>query len=286
MIATEFYDGQGLGNQLWCYVVTRLIAITNSYDFSIKNPACFKGKGFINIDFGHEFDENLIKNHYIENITRDNNGFDISGPDDNLFQIDDGTKIDGCMQSYSYITGKENLVKNFFNILDDTVIDGNICLIHIRGGDFRGSTAYLDSDYYKKSMEIIREINKNVIFKIITDDINFSRQLLPDIEIIGSTATNIPDSNKAIHHQGGDISIDFCLLKNCRYAIISASSFSWWAIFLNKNKEYVIAPKYWGIYRFNLGYWSTSDIITPKINYMSPEGKIFTYDECIKEKNI
>jgi hypothetical protein len=54
MIVTELYEGQGFGNQLWCYVVTRIIAKKNGYKFGIKSPEKFKGKEFLNLDFGQK----------------------------------------------------------------------------------------------------------------------------------------------------------------------------------------------------------------------------------------
>ena len=36
MLATEFLHGQGLGNQLFCYVTTRMLAHRHGYDFGIK----------------------------------------------------------------------------------------------------------------------------------------------------------------------------------------------------------------------------------------------------------
>ena len=35
MIGTELLEGQGLGNQLFCYITTRCIAIDNHIPFSI-----------------------------------------------------------------------------------------------------------------------------------------------------------------------------------------------------------------------------------------------------------
>ena len=52
MIVTEFYKGQGLGNQLWCYVTTRVIALNRGYDFGIQSPERFKAYDFMDIDFG------------------------------------------------------------------------------------------------------------------------------------------------------------------------------------------------------------------------------------------
>ena len=35
MIVTELYNGQGLGNQLFSYVMTRVLALDKGYDFGI-----------------------------------------------------------------------------------------------------------------------------------------------------------------------------------------------------------------------------------------------------------
>ena len=52
MLVNELYDGQGLGNQLWTYVVTRTMAEKQNYKFGIKSPHEFHGKEFLEIDFG------------------------------------------------------------------------------------------------------------------------------------------------------------------------------------------------------------------------------------------
>jgi len=55
MIVNELYNGSGLGNQLWNYVVTRTIALDNGYDFGIMGTEKFKGMDFFeNIDFGEQ----------------------------------------------------------------------------------------------------------------------------------------------------------------------------------------------------------------------------------------
>ncbi len=52
MICNELYNGQGLGNQLWNYALARIIAKKNGYDFSILGREKFKGKEFMELDFG------------------------------------------------------------------------------------------------------------------------------------------------------------------------------------------------------------------------------------------
>ena len=54
MIVTELYNGQGLGNQLWSYVVTRTLALDRGFDFGVMHPEKFKGSAFLDMDFGKQ----------------------------------------------------------------------------------------------------------------------------------------------------------------------------------------------------------------------------------------
>ena len=66
MLATEFLHGQGLGNQLFAYVTTRVLARRLGYDFGIKGLQSAgdsrvnkKGFYFMNLDYGKEVPDNL-----------------------------------------------------------------------------------------------------------------------------------------------------------------------------------------------------------------------------------
>lgn len=52
MLVTRFYDGQGLGNQLWTYIVTRTVALDKGYEFGFGSIEKFKGHDFLNLNFG------------------------------------------------------------------------------------------------------------------------------------------------------------------------------------------------------------------------------------------
>jgi hypothetical protein len=296
MIVTEFYNGQGLGNQLWCYFVTRVICENKGYEYGIKCPEKFKGREFITISFGNDviggsgpeggppvYLPNEIKYYYREKFQRHPNGMDISRFDDGLYNILDSTKIDGCMQSFNYIKDYRDIIFKWFEIKKNHVISDDVCLVHIRGGDFKGSSAILNSNYYLESINKMRDIGVNK-FLVITDDVKFSKILLPDIEIYGSSTSGIKDLNQASHHIGGDISVDFSLLNSCKNVIISASSFSWWAVWLNKNIQNVIAPKYWAANSISDGYWSCGDSLVDGWTYLHNE-KLYSYEECLLEKN-
>lgn len=307
MICNELYDEQGLGNQLWNYAVTRIIAKKNGYDFCILKKEKFKGKEFMDIDFGQQLSgghtskrgylfqlPHGIKNHYSEKrellgTTLSDMTEDISRTDPQLLNLPPYTKFDGNCQSTRYLDGYREDILKWISIKDDYKKyhpDQNICIIHLRCGDFMQSKAFLPITYYKDAMEYIRSIDNSVIFQCVTDQKETAEKMLPGVTVIGSALLNTRDSNNAHHHHGGPIGIDFCLLVNAQYLIIPNSSFSWWAAYLNTNKKIVVAPKYWA--RFNIadGFWSPSDIITDEFTYLDKEAKIFSSAECWTEKNV
>ena len=60
--------------------------------------------------------------------------------------------------------------------------------------------------------------------------------------------------------QGKDVIKDFSELVLCEHQIIANSTFSWWAAWLNPNKnKRVVAPSEW-----YLNHWSNDDLILPE----------------------
>ena len=301
MIITELYDGQGLVNQLWCYIVTRVIAKKNGYDFGIMSIEKFKGKEFMFLDFGKTvvggsgpeggppttLPESIMQ-YYKENLIRHpNTGLDISPLDNNLVNVPDNTKIDGTMQSVEYLRGYRNNIIDMLTIKDDKKVfdytDDNICIIHIRGGDFKNSSAMLYTNYYTNGMKKMYEKNSNMRFYIVTDDIQTASQILPNIQIIGSSIMNVKDCNKASHHIGGPIWVDYSILNNAKNVIMSASSFGWWPVWTSTKNPFVIAPKYWAGHKINGGYWSCGESLVDEWNYLDINGEFFTSEQCKKE---
>lgn len=301
MIVTELYNGQGLGNQLWCYFVTKIIAEKNGYEFGVMSTHKFKAKDFMTLDFGKEVIggegpeggppkvlPESITNYYNEKLIRHPySNLDISPMDDYLINIPDNTKVDGVMQSYEYVKDHRDKIINSIKLdKSKEILDfshDDICIIHIRGGDFRYTQAILDSKYYYMSMNHFKQKNSNIKFYVITDDFNYAKSLLPDVEVIGAITTGISDPHKGDHHIGGPIWIDYSILNNAKNVIMSASSFGWWPVWTNKNNPYVIAPKYWAAYRYNNQYWSCGESLVDIWNFIDINGVVFNYNECKKE---
>lgn len=60
IIATELLKGQGLGNQLFCYITTRCLAYEKGWDFSILNKSLFDCLYFLNLDCGIEAKSQIL----------------------------------------------------------------------------------------------------------------------------------------------------------------------------------------------------------------------------------
>ena len=305
MICNELYNEQGLGNQLWNYALTRIIAKRNGCEFSILKAERFKGKDFMDIDFGTPLSggqtskrgylfklPNGIKYYYSERrellgATLSDMSDDISRTDPHLLNLSPYTKFDGNCQSTKYLDGYRSDILKWISIKDTYKKyqpEPNICLIHLRLGDFMQSKAFLPIQYYKQAMEYIKSLDPSVTFQCITDQKEIAQKLFPEVIMVGSALSDTTDTHNALHHHGGPIGIDFCLLMHATYLIIPNSSFSWWAAYLNTVKKAVVAPKYWGRYNMHDGLWSPSDIITDGFTYLDKNGKTFSSSECWIEK--
>jgi hypothetical protein len=300
MIVTEFYSGQGLGNQLWCYFTTRLIAHRKNYQYGIKSPELFKGRGFLNIDMGQivlggDGKEggppttlpNGIVAYYKERETKHPNGAYISKADDLLLNIGDRTKLDGNMQSIKYVEGAKNLIKTWVNVKapyeKSIEVKPEICAVHVRGGDFKGSKSLLNRDYYLNAMNVIRTTANATTFVAITDDVEYFKSLNLEIPLVGSALSLQDDQTKAGHHRGGPVWVDWLILQKASYVILCGSSFSFWPTYLSDAKV-VVAPKYWGDYIGSDGYWSCGDMVVNGWLYLDRYGKVALGDQLLEEK--
>jgi len=302
MIGTQIYRGQGLGNQLWTYAVTRSIAIRNGYQFAIAGKKYFKGDKFLKLDFGesvntiltekpiYRIPDGFDKYYSEEKIIHPQHKCDISPLDRNLLNISDGTFIDGNMQSEGYILDLKHEISQWLKV-DNEVFKG--CTINFRGWEYKGlKEVLLTPEYYKNAMLYMIEKYGQMEFRVVTDDYNLARLFFPDLPIIGrSKYQNMVDlkigslkNRLSVGPNQMDIARDFSLVQNSKYLIIPNSSFSWWAAWTNKVAKEVIAPKYWGRHNISDGFWSTGDILTQGWTWLDREGNFMTSQECELEK--
>ncbi|MHB8652001.1 MAG: alpha-1,2-fucosyltransferase [Minisyncoccota bacterium] len=285
MIITEIYDGQGLGNQLWCYVTTRVIAEDHGYLFGIKSPEKFKCNDFMNLDFGEHViggdgpeggpPSSLpmgITRYYLEKrTTHPTTGADIRIHDRNLLQIRDATKIDGVMQDEHYIAHRKDAIKKWLQVKKEyecrEYSSDNICIINFRGGGYvKNKEVFLRKKYWEDAVENMKKIRSDFTFIVITDDVGTAKKFFPRYEVFHFT-----------------IAKDYSIIQNARYLILSNSSFAWFPAWLNENLRYCIAPKYWAAHNTSDGYWSCGYNITSGWLYQDRQGTLWDYVSCRKE---
>lgn len=286
MIATEFYYGQGLGNQLACYVTTRVIAADKGYDFGFNGlenlgDRRFNDHGlyFMDLDLGKPVQG--ITNYYVEKELRLKTnasqhdkvlGCDIRDIDYNLINIADNTKIDGVMQGEDYFYHRKNDLKNWLKVKPEFEVydfsSDDICVLNYR--DYSGpdcQALYLTRNYWVQAIYNMLKINPDFTFVVITENPDEAKRVLPEL------------SDNIFHF---DVGRDYSVIKNAKYLILSNSSFAIWPT-VTGNARMVIAPKYWGRHNVSDGYWSCSYNLYKDWFYQDRNGILFSYDECKRE---
>ncbi len=284
MIVTELYDGQGLGNQLWCYVVTRVIALDRGADFGIMHPERFKGAGFLDLDFGRPVVGGTgpaggppwslprdIRWYYREEARYHPDGADIRALDPRLAAVPDGTKIDGLMQDERYVAHRKDEIRAWLKPAAGHAPPGagdpDVCVINFRGGEYvRFPEVFLSEKYWSDAIARMRQEVPGMRFVVVTDDERTARSFFPDFTV--STAG--PDG-------------DYRAIAEARYLILSNSSFAWFPAWLNNNAQLVIAPKYWARHNVSDGYWSTGGAITAGWTYLDRDGVFSDAAACERE---
>jgi len=287
MISTEMLYGQGLGNQLFCYISTRAIALDRGCEFGIHDPNnCIgdkrynsKGMYFIDLDMGGKVDESKIQNYYMEkeyryftqnNYQDYNEGCGVWITDHILKNIPDNSHILGYMQGPDYFYHHIDKIKQWLKLKPEydnkDFSKDDICVINVRAN--LNPWIYLPRTYWLNAINHMLKINSDMNFLVITEDVDSTRKLLPEL------------SHNTYHFSIGE---DYAIIKNAKYLIASNSSFSLIPSLTSDTLKVIIAPKYMLRHNVSDGYWNMGYNIYPTYTYMDREGNLFSYEECIKE---
>lgn len=285
MIINEIKHGQGLGNQLFCYITTRCIAEDNGYDFgflgieNLGDPR-FNSNGlyFMDLDLGK--DPIQVENTYKEKSTRIKlntchhdmtHGCDVSLYDKDLANVSDNTLIEGIMQDEKYFYHHLDKIKDWLKVKPEhdtyEFYKDDICIMNLRGGEYRNlNELYLTRNYWINAIKNMMKINPDMDFRIVTEDVDAANTMFPEIE--------------AYHF---DIAKDYSIIKNAKYLILSNSTFGCFPAFTSETVEYVIAPKYWARHNVSDGYWATGQNLYQNWMWQDREGLLFDYEQCYNE---
>lgn len=170
-----------------------------------------------------------------------------------IFQPND-MYYSGYWQDYRYLDGIHEKLRDVFTFKMDLndksrnmmmEIENNeveSVSIHVRRGDYKNDPAFFglcDFNYYKNAINYMKQKGHSFNFYVFSDDIKWCHENLDDLL----------KGNKVVYvdwNMGEDSPLDMLLMSKCSHNIIANSSFSWWATFLNKNKDKIVcAPKVW-----------------------------------------
>ena len=109
-------------------------------------------------------------------------------------------------------------------------------IIHVRGGDFLKikHLNICDNYYYKKAIEYALRKGFNT-FKVISEDQQYGKEIIKEMKkYFIDLKISILKSNS--------IKNDFNIIRSSSLAILSNSTFSWWASFLSTSKKEFLVP--------------------------------------------
>ncbi len=279
MIVTEFYNGSGLGNQLFNYVMTRVLALDKGFAFGVMHPEKFKGGNLMKLDFGlpvvggsspHEgapptILPNGIEHYYCEKRVNRPDGTDIRSYDNELTNILDNTKIDGLFQGEKYFEHHKEKIREWLKV--ETVIPTwHTCIINFRGGEYVGvRELFLTKNYWDNAVAHMLHIHSDMRFQVVTDDIKTAKKFFPNFDI------------------SHNLKSDYSTIQSAEFLIVSNSSFAFFPAWLNINVKCIIAPKYWARHNVSDGYWACGYNIVKGWLYQNRYGVLQSYEQCVGE---
>ncbi len=287
MIGTEFLKGQGLGNQLFCYISARCIAKDLGCEFGTAgqeqlavNIHSKKGMYFMDMDLGSPIvnvdDFHIYKEAeerlYLKNCVHDMvYGCYVAGSDEKLYHIKDNTLIYGNLQAQRYFLAHKEDIKQWLRVKGEydsyEFTRDNLCIMNVRGGEYVDNRSlFLRRSYWLNAMKHMKSIRSDMEFMIVTDDLEAAGRLLPGIP--------------AYHF---DLAGDYVTIKNAKYLVLSNSTFAFFPAFTSETAMKIIAPKYWARHNVSDGYWASEQNIYEEFMYLDRKGKLFTAEECREE---
>jgi len=167
----------------------------------------------------------------------------INNPQDNCLYT-------GYWQSEKYFKNVEDELRKDFQFkkelspkaksVYEAIMKVNAVCVHVRRGDYVANTGSFncsDLDYFVSGTNYIFKNTINPHFFVFSDDSEWCKEHIKfdyDFTIVDYTTDKVKYKE------------DLQLMATCNHFIMSASSFSWWAVWLSNKKEAkVVIPKNW-----------------------------------------
>lgn len=229
----------GLGNQLFQAAHALSQGWKHNKEVLFTPNSFTPGQGRNTINYVNNVFRNLKFVDKIENLKIVSEPtFEYSG----VNPLETNTSFYGYYQSTKNWFGYEEKIRNIFTCDESTIYklqkkypqlqEQNTLSIHIRRSEYLKLSEIhptISLEYIEKAIELIGNYSTTFIF---SDDHDWVKQNL-----------NLDNS---IYIDEEEDFLELWLMGLCQNHIISNSTFSWWGVFLNKNKnKNIIAPSVW-----------------------------------------
>lgn len=266
----------GFGNQLFCYSFGYALAKRKNAELIIDTSTQDNGLTRslelmkLNIRFNHRISYKYKKGFFERAVlnkirkrkaigftTKIYNEINPTIFEDAVFDIQENTYFKGNWQSEKYfinyrdellemLTPKEERNVSVRN-LSSEMNNCNSVAVHIRRGDYVKIGCQLNMSYYDAAISMIRAKlpEAKLVLYIFSDDIDFCKKYFSEKQEFADKGIELCYPQYKSDNYTLD---DLFLMSNCKHMIMANSSYSWWAAWLNQNKEkIVICPE--------LGMW-------------------------------
>ena len=182
----------------------------------------------------------------------------------------------GTFQSELYFQDMKEQIREAFRFdqsvmqqetlaMKDTIKSTTSVSIHVRRGDYLNAEEVYGEictdAYYDGAIKYMLEKYPDATFYLFTNDLTWA-----DFFVNARPFANIVVVKDNTEYTGY---LDMYLMKHCKHNIIANSSFSWWAAWLNSNREKtVIAPAKW------LNSAECKDMYTDEMTLFDSEGRL------------
>lgn len=256
----------GLGNQLFCYAFGYALSKKKNaklhIDTSMQDNKNVKGRNLELLNFNPKFDQRIsykYRNKFLDRklgINRIRKLFKVGLftkkyserkqmiYDGKVFDINQNTYFDGFWQSEKYFKEYREelinmLVPNKTYTLEVSKVMKEVqekesVALHVRRGDYVGLGWQLPMNYYDLALKKMNEeIGRDFEIFVFSDDIAFTKEYF-------SKYADIYKINYIQYESDNAVVEDLYVMSKCKHNIIANSSYSWWAAWLNQNRNKVV----------------------------------------------
>jgi len=270
MISGIFYEGSGLGDQLFRYITVRTLAEEKGFEYKMFKDN-FKGDFFLEKPaiLTGDYKPGLQFSIWHEKDVRDAYGNDIRSYDPEINFVEDNTVIDGSFEDDKYWGHNLKNIDRWLKV-EPLAVPDDVCVVGFRGGEYATQPdLFLPTSYYEEAIAKMHFINPHCRFEVHSDDPNTAEKMLTPIFGTNPHAITYVQNEPISHSKHSNMGFNWRSARFAKYAIIPNSAFFILPRLLKHHEDptaITIAPRYWA--RRNTKTWARPACFYKQFKYI------------------